>query len=179
MKKYKIIINFNNTNLDGIIEQLRIFLVKEHVFEYDDDTNIRDLFEWIMYKIWDDSAELDDEKLREHLSVVLDERNIMVQLDYNLKKFINTHNIRILKLNYVMCSFGGAGVYIKVLGSIRINPNEQNHKYIPHVHIYKNKRIANDSCIRINLEDLTQMTGDKKTIDDLFIKSNKEYCMKF
>jgi len=174
MYKYKIKIKFENTELTGMIEELKVFLTKEYEFEYDNNTKIGDLFKWLMLHFDDDKFVLEDEYLRDHFHIIINGHESKMQLEYNLNTFIKTNNIDVLKILFIMCPSGGAGADIKILGTIRINPDEQRHKSIPHVHVYKNRRINNDCCVRINLNDLTQLKNDKKQIDEIFNKKQKK-----
>lgn len=174
MNKYRIKIKFVNNELTGMIDELKDFLIKDYEFEYDDSTTICDMFKWLMQHFDGDSLSLEDEYLRDHFHVIVNRLDKKMQLDYNLKKFIESNNISTLNVLFIMCPSGGAGAYIRILGTIRINPDEQRHKYIPHVHVYKNRKIDNDHEIRINLNDLTQLKHDKKSIDDLFSKKQKK-----
>lgn len=179
LEKYSIKIKFVNVIEEVLPLQLMKFLTKESLFYYNDISTIRDLFKWIMISIWGEDEHLDDENLIEHIYAVLNGQAIKVQLDYNLKQFITINHISVLKLLYVMCGSGGAGAYIKLLGEIRINPNEQCHKYIPHVHVYKNGKINDNSCVRIKLDDLSQMYNDSIKIDKLFSKKQKKILFDF
>ena len=148
------------------------FLNKTYSFKYNNNTKIRDLFKWIMINIWEKQDTLFDEYLREHIRLNTNKRIIKLQLDYNLKKFLCINNLNKLVLSYIICPAGGAGARFEIFGEIRINPDETIHKYIPHVHIYKDCIKDDNHCVRIVLKNLTQMKNDKKTINDLF--SNKE-----
>lgn len=170
MKKLKI---YFTNNLEEFIEPYYSALKNEYIYYYDVNTQIKDLFLWLYEKI-DTSGDYFDDILREHFLVVLNQRKIKVRLEYNLNDFLKNNSVSKLYLWFATGIGGGNGGYIPTLGTIRINPNEDKHKYIPHVHIYKNRRQSYDYSIRINLNDLTQMKGDAKSIDKLFNKNQKK-----
>jgi len=165
IKNVYVIIN-NLYNLDSSKETQKVF-----TFFYNEDYSIKDLYVFLISELVGNyRISLDSLALRFH--IVKDGKRRFYRLDYNLDSFIENHSVDgILKLSYTMGIPGGMGASIFELANIRVNPDERNHKYIPHVHISPYNKQS--PVIRIELNNLTQMKGDSVKFENVF---NKKQC---
>lgn len=144
-------------------------LSKIYRFNYDDNTTIYELYIFLYKKLKMDYDS--EENIEERFSFKLGKKNIFANINYSLKHLLKNNNYKenTLYLFYHACIGGGNGSYVKGLAHIRINPNEQQHKYLPHVHVYKKNY---KKCVRISLNTFEQLKNDKYIFKELF--SNKE-----
>lgn len=95
-------------------------------------------------------------------------------INYPLDKFIinwelNKNDV-IIQCNMV---YGiGAGITIKELAKIRINPDEGKHQYLPHVHIIKINK--SKPQYRISLKDFRQLDSDTEKWERVFGRRQRE-----
>jgi len=171
IKKVYVVID-NYRNLDGSKEK-----TKEFTFFYNEDYSIKDLYSFLLSELGENNPiSLDGLALRFH--IVKDGECRFYRLDYSLNSFIENHSVDgILKLSYTMGIPGGMGASIFELANIRVNPDERNHKYIPHVHISPYNKQS--PVIRIELNNLTQMKNDSNRFDNVFNKKQRSDILEF
>ena len=159
-------IKFINDCSSGFTQNYVDYLTNIYTFKYNEGTSFYDLFFWLANK-----NNIETDVLNDRFLIHLNNKNIKIQLNYLVKNFIKNNSINDeLKIFFVAGIPGGSGadINVGVMATIRINPNESIHKYTPHVHIYKNRRISYNYCARIDLNNLTQFKNDKYKINDLF-----------
>lgn len=171
-------IEFVNKDYLKYGEQYGVLFNQKHYFKYNNQTQMRDLFNMLMSKVSVDKFYHNDDYLQHSFWVNVDNRNMMVQLDYGIHQFLTVRGIDNLKLYYNF-SGRGAAAFIS-LGSIRINPDESEHKEIPHIHVYKNNIINWGNCVRFFVKDkLTIFVEDKKKFTKLFTNKQRKQLMEF
>ena len=100
------------------------------------------------------------------------------RLDYDLSAFIKDHsNDNLLILDFTAGIPGGMGANLFELANIRINPNETQHKFTPHVHVSPYQKQS--PTVRIALNSLTQMHGDAIKFNDVFTKKEQKDILEF
>lgn len=159
----------NEIDFNDIDQKFNYLLSKTYRFNYDENTTIYELYVYLYKKLKMDCVH--EENINERFSFKLGEKNIFANINYSLKQLLKNNNYseRTIYLYYHICIGGGNGSYINGLTHIRINPNEQQHKFLPHVHVYKKDY---SKCVRINLNTFEQLKNDKYKFKKFF--SNKE-----
>ncbi|MBQ6841171.1 MAG: hypothetical protein IJO63_03560 [Bacilli bacterium] len=148
---------------------------KVYTFEYDEFTKIRDLFNFLLNNLCG-SDDCFDEELTDRFAFKIKRKTVYANVDFSLKKFLEIHEIGdpYLLIYFNECVGGGNGAIINELANIRINPNESNHKELPHVHIYKTNY---NQCVRIELNSFQKLKNDKYDLKDFFTKKEIDHIL--
>lgn len=146
-------------------------LPREFDYEYREQTKIRDLLLELSNKTKLSVIGERDAELIGHFSFVINGEKVKAKLDYPLYRFINNFELSSGIHIIPIWGYGIGGAFnFKEIARISMYANDHCS---PHVHIYP---IGNrEKCIRINLNTLTQMKGDKTKFNECFnIKERKE-----
>jgi len=148
-------------------------LKKECCFKYDESTTIDDLYLYLFDVLHMEGVFDKDACLDERFKFVIDGMGEYARLDYNLSKFLNFFfpDSESVKMLLVAPLEGGNGAEIIDLAQIRINPREEEHKYMPHVDIIKPKKTS--PRFRISLEDFNQIKDDEPMWEKHFSKKER------
>ncbi|MBE6148455.1 MAG: DUF4160 domain-containing protein [Firmicutes bacterium] len=167
----KITIEFVDEDIDNDCCEESFFKRISNSYEYTfrSKTTIKNFLLYI-YKCLDIGYIPDNIELQERFRIKVANKYINPNINFNLQKFLTLNGIdKKIFVHYIIGLGGGNGALISELANIRINANEGKHKDTPHVHLYKK---GNNDCIRIELNTLTQMKGDKRKFEEIF--NNKE-----
>ena len=133
------------------------FINNYYVYEYDETTAIRDLFNYLLKIENFHKVEESDEILERLFKFVIKGHSIRVQLNYRLNDFIEQNNLgENIVIWYAISISGGYGGDITTKIRLYLYGNEGAERNIPHAHVYK----GNEHGIRINLNDLSIMKAN-------------------
>ena len=174
IKRHRVTIVMLNIAGEGYTKYMNRFLKKVHTYSFNDETTIVDLNIWLLKQMHC----YDRFNLSEIFAFKINDKEINAQCNYKLIKFIRANNLKKLEVDFRYGAGGGCELKT-ILATIRINPNEEIHKYTPHVHIYVGKKRSEEYETRIKLDDLSLMKNTKKSLDDLFSNNDKKLLIEF
>ena len=175
-------ITFTNIDVSGYSPPVIEFLGIPILFEYDESTTVGDLFRSIFNSFPEKEAfqYQDDESLFEHF--ILENngvRRFFVDMNVNLSKVVTYIKPSDNTLLLYWFSRPGGGYAVMEEDGLRfeIRTNEENHKYVPHVHAkYGNQEIS----IKISDAKIIAgtMSGVKARRAQKLVELNREYLQR-
>lgn len=160
----------------NLIIKSNIYDTKSILYECDDNILVKDFLEDIYNKYYNTfNTPPSCEELIGHFDFLKCRKRQKAQLDYLLKDFLDSFKYRYDRLKMEFIDGIGGGFGFGGFADIRINNGEPHSE--PHVHIYSNRK--GDGFVRIALNTMTQMYGDKVKFNKIFNKKQRDLLLRF